>query len=183
VELGQEDSGNPLIEPAYEWDSAGVFSHGTVMLDPTDRTWKMWYISTPATAPAPSAERRLTYAESSDGLHWKRPMLDVHRDAAAPPVTSCSTSIPAARHSTPPCSCIPMRPPNITTRCSSCAVLATTAAHIAWSGGFRYPRAARSIAAVSSDSPQIAQGYIKTLLAQIRSSISERRALWPDRLW
>jgi hypothetical protein len=77
VELAQEDPGNPLIEPHYPWDDAGVFSHGTVMLDPVDGLWKMWYISTPRNAPAPSADRRLTYAESKDGARWTRPMLDV----------------------------------------------------------------------------------------------------------
>src|SRR5690349_9908501 len=77
VELAEQDPGNPLIEPQHPWDDAGVFSHGTVMHDPLDGLWKMWYISTPLIAPAPSADRRLTYAESKDGARWTRPMLDI----------------------------------------------------------------------------------------------------------
>src|SRR5438045_1532971 len=62
VELAEEDPANPLLEPKFPWDSAGVFSHGTVMVDPTDGLWKAWYISLSNDAPSPSADRILTYA-------------------------------------------------------------------------------------------------------------------------
>jgi len=45
VELGEEDPSNPLLEPGCPWDSGGVFSHGTVLRDPTDGVWKAWYVS------------------------------------------------------------------------------------------------------------------------------------------
>ena len=77
VELAAEDAGNPLIEPKFPWESAAVFSHGTVLLDPIDGLWKAWYISAKQTKLQSSAERRLCYAESTDGLLWKRPKLNL----------------------------------------------------------------------------------------------------------
>src|SRR5580658_8822243 len=45
IELGHDDGANPLIEPKFPWESAAVFSHGTVLVDPIDGLWKAWYIS------------------------------------------------------------------------------------------------------------------------------------------
>lgn len=80
IELAQEDAGNPLLEPKYPWDAASIFSHGTVMMDPIDRLWKMWYLTTPAKSPlpiSPAAGRVLNYAESEDGVIWNRPLMDI----------------------------------------------------------------------------------------------------------
>ncbi len=77
VELAQEDPANPLIEPMYPWENAAVMSHGTVMHDPTDGLWKAWYTAVPKHPYNASAERRLAYAESTDGVNWTRPELDI----------------------------------------------------------------------------------------------------------
>jgi hypothetical protein len=77
VDLATEDGANPLMEPKFPWESAAVFSHGTVMVDPIDGLWKAWYISAAQTHLQSSAERRLCYAESEDGLKWTRPKLDI----------------------------------------------------------------------------------------------------------
>jgi hypothetical protein len=77
VELAKEEAKNPLMEPKFPWESAAVFSHGTVMVDPIDGLWKAWYISCQQTKLQSSAERRLCYAESVDGLNWTRPRLDI----------------------------------------------------------------------------------------------------------
>src|SRR5277367_4714286 len=45
VELAKEETSNPLMEPKFPWESAAVFSHGTVMVDPIDGLWKAWYVS------------------------------------------------------------------------------------------------------------------------------------------
>lgn len=74
IEPGAEDSSNPLIVPKYPWDKGKVWSHGTVLIDPTDGLYKAWYISTPAK----SNDRQLTYAYSEDGRLWLRPELDVY---------------------------------------------------------------------------------------------------------
>lgn len=98
VEQGVPDPHNPLLEPAMPWDSGGVMAHGTVLRDPIDGLWKAWQVSTPAEeAPPPESanlqtpqgeparvealsfrhvsQRRLTYLESTDGVHWYRPLL------------------------------------------------------------------------------------------------------------
>lgn len=77
VELATDDVANPLLEPQFPWESAAVFSHGTVLVDPIDGLWKAWYISAKQTKLQSSAERRLCYAESEDGLLWTRPKLDI----------------------------------------------------------------------------------------------------------
>jgi hypothetical protein len=90
VEQGVEDPHNPLLEPAMPWDSGGIMAHGTVLHDPIDGMWKAWQVSTPpeqflnSTAPKGwiqglwalhESQRRLTYLESKDGIHWYRPKL------------------------------------------------------------------------------------------------------------
>ena len=77
VELASDDAANPLMEPEFPWESAAVFSHGSVLLDPIDGLWKAWYISAKQTKLQSSAERRLCYAESADGVHWRRPELEI----------------------------------------------------------------------------------------------------------
>lgn len=80
VEPGEQDAANPLLEPKYPWDSACVFLHGSIMVDPMDKLWKAWYLSKPlGTSPSenPAAGRILTYAESEDGVRWTRPELDI----------------------------------------------------------------------------------------------------------
>ena len=79
IEEGKPDSNNPLLEPEMPWDVGGVFSHGTVLRDPIDGLWKAWQMSTPLSKPkGPGTwghDRRLTYLESEDGVHWRRPKL------------------------------------------------------------------------------------------------------------
>lgn len=79
VEEGRRDAANPLLEPAMPWDAGGVFAHGTVLRDPIDGLWKAWQVSTPVVPmenlEKPGHDRRLTYLESPDGVHWTRPKL------------------------------------------------------------------------------------------------------------
>ena len=77
IEVAQEDPANPVLERQYPWESACVFSHGTVLKDPIDGLWKAWYIAVPEHELSPSCERRLCYAESQDGLNWVRPELEI----------------------------------------------------------------------------------------------------------
>jgi hypothetical protein len=75
--------GNPVLAPATEWDrrdgaaalsgrpqrpTAMPFSDG-VWFDPADRRFKVWYTA--------GYGRATCYAESTDGLEWVRPALDV----------------------------------------------------------------------------------------------------------
>ena len=73
IEQASPDPDNPLIEPAFPWDSGVVFSHGTVVKDPIDDVWKAWY----SCAPFGTHDWRLAYATSEDGVNWTRPALDL----------------------------------------------------------------------------------------------------------
>jgi hypothetical protein len=90
VELGVPDSANPLIEGEMPWDAGGVGIHGSVFRDPIDSLWKAYLVCTPAEefpdklpenrarpwASENAAQRRVCLFESSDGVHWRRPMLE-----------------------------------------------------------------------------------------------------------
>lgn len=81
VEEAIPDPRNPLLEPAMPWDGGGIMAHGTVLHDPIDGLWKAWQVSTPPEErfeglhAIHESQRRLTYLESRDGVHWYRPML------------------------------------------------------------------------------------------------------------
>ena len=74
IEPGMPDPDNPLMAPEYPWDAGATFSHGTVLIDPSDGLYKSWYLSTPPY----SNDRQLTYAYSEDGRRWTKPELDVY---------------------------------------------------------------------------------------------------------
>ena len=80
VEAARLDSNNPLLEPEYPWDDGVVAGGwGTVAKDPIDGKYKAWTTSfSENTNYAPGeSDFRLTYAESDDGVAWRRPMLDI----------------------------------------------------------------------------------------------------------
>lgn len=69
-------AGNPIIEPSRSWEMnkgycpvAAPFSDG-VFYDPTDKLFKMWYMSG-------WYDNKTGMATSTDGLHWNRPNFDV----------------------------------------------------------------------------------------------------------
>jgi len=84
LEPAAPDPHNPLIEPAFPWDSGAFFAHGTVLRDPIDGLWKAWTISTREELGDFESTRRLTYAVSEDGVNWERPLLDLHPQPGYP---------------------------------------------------------------------------------------------------
>ncbi|MDX9971380.1 MAG: hypothetical protein RBU21_00175 [FCB group bacterium] len=71
--------GNPVLTPEHPWEMEGmsdgqpmptamVFSDG-VWFDSRDGRFKLWYMA--------GRGRVTCYAESDDGLHWRKPTLDV----------------------------------------------------------------------------------------------------------
>ncbi len=67
--------GNPVLRPDKRWEkyqappaSAMAFSDGC-FYDPKDRLFKIWY--------RPSHGSGVCYATSPDGIHWKKPALDL----------------------------------------------------------------------------------------------------------
>ena len=84
LELAEPDPHNPLVKPAFPWDSGAFFAHGTVLRDPIDGLWKAWNISTKEDLGDFEAGRRLTYAVSKDGVNWDRPLLDIIKQPGYP---------------------------------------------------------------------------------------------------
>jgi hypothetical protein len=82
VDYGQVDD-EPLMHPQYEWDEE-IGGKGTILVDPIDGLYKAWYISQPGIDyttynSSEGASRMISYATSTDGVVWERPMLDVVR--------------------------------------------------------------------------------------------------------
>ncbi len=64
----------PLLRPELPWEQGNMQMFGSV-LQGADGRFRAWYevVETPWRV-------RLAYAESDDGLHWRKPELDVFRD-------------------------------------------------------------------------------------------------------
>lgn len=75
-----KDKHNPILTPQYDWEGWRTFPYGkSVLFDPTDGLYKMWYETQHSGASSGSWEaqavKRIAYATSADGLHWERPQL------------------------------------------------------------------------------------------------------------
>jgi len=70
---------NPLIEREYLWEGTGPHMGGSVLRDPEDGLFKMWYSvwNREAYYNKLPFSYNVCYAESDDGDHWRRPMLGV----------------------------------------------------------------------------------------------------------
>lgn len=62
--------GNPILEASGPWETRTIL-YGSVLHDPDERLFKMWYFAT-----VPEWNVSVGYAVSSDGLHWHKPELD-----------------------------------------------------------------------------------------------------------
>lgn len=76
--------GNPVLEPTEEWENttegapyAAPFSDG-IWYDDQDGKFKMWYLAGAGMIHKQDAQTFYTgYAESTDGIHWVKPELDL----------------------------------------------------------------------------------------------------------
>ncbi|MBI4581377.1 MAG: hypothetical protein HY718_16870 [Planctomycetes bacterium] len=76
---------NPLIRPDQPWEG-GCGTYGTAYYDAVARRFKLWYLAKPAERglrplkmagyERPPHTTLLAYAESQDGVHWNKPILD-----------------------------------------------------------------------------------------------------------
>lgn len=77
-------SGNPVLEPTADWENttegapyAAPFSDG-IWYDDKDGKFKMWYLAGAGTIHKQDKQTFYTgYAESTDGIHWVKPELDL----------------------------------------------------------------------------------------------------------
>ncbi len=68
VNQAQKHADGPVIRPDRVWEKNMVLTHGSVLYDPEDGTFKMWYMC---------GGGHVAYATSEDGLTWEKPELDV----------------------------------------------------------------------------------------------------------
>ena len=74
VESPVKDAGAPLLRPELPWEHGNMQMFGSVLRG-ADGRFRAWY----EVVEAPWRVR-LAYAESDDGLDWRKPELDVFRD-------------------------------------------------------------------------------------------------------
>ena len=74
---------NPILQGENPWESVASL-YGTVLFDPHDQLFKMWYLTGPYVDGMVQVRERqalgnitlLGYATSTDGIHWKKPILN-----------------------------------------------------------------------------------------------------------
>jgi len=71
-------SGNPVLTYEYPWEGNCVITWGSVLYDRERGLFRMWYQTYLKLAPADKATR-VCYAESSDGIKWRKPMLELYK--------------------------------------------------------------------------------------------------------
>jgi len=64
----------PVLVPDRPWELNGIGAYNTVLLEPDGR-FRMWYDAGVKGGLPSEGARRLGYAESEDGLHWRKPNL------------------------------------------------------------------------------------------------------------
>lgn len=77
---------NPLIVKDHDWEGSGPKMGGAVLFDPADELYKMWYGVWNAHAYYNKLpfSYNVCYAESEDGIIWRKPALGVFEHDADP---------------------------------------------------------------------------------------------------
>ncbi len=65
---------SPIIAREHPWEQAHVCLNGTVHYEAERDLFRMWYMAVGKNYPT---EKFMAYAESRDGVHWTKPMLDL----------------------------------------------------------------------------------------------------------
>lgn len=73
---------NPLVVQDLPWEKRLIATYGTVLYDEQSRKFRLWYTAgehkdgIPDTPDGPvTAEYFICYAESTDGIHWNKPLV------------------------------------------------------------------------------------------------------------
>ena len=83
LHVPRRHASNPILVGQYPWERFASL-YGTVLRDPQDGLFKMWYLTGPQSDGFVSIRGRralgsctlLAYAESRDGVHWVKPELN-----------------------------------------------------------------------------------------------------------
>jgi hypothetical protein len=76
-------SQNPVLAQDRSWEKGSISNYGTVLYDHERRMFRFWYLAVPGTCGVvmmdgkelPASRTLLCYAESDDGLSWRKPNL------------------------------------------------------------------------------------------------------------
>lgn len=74
VQPAQVHADSPIITREHPWEQGHVCLNGSVRYEADRKLFRMWYMSVGKNYPT---EKFMAYAESSDGVHWTKPMLDL----------------------------------------------------------------------------------------------------------
>jgi hypothetical protein len=72
LEPPRKHAGNPILVSDDPAEGDHISFYGSVIRRPADGLWQMWY-----SVSSPKVGLALAYAESQDGIEWRRPALDV----------------------------------------------------------------------------------------------------------
>ncbi len=64
---------NPLIKQDFPWEKRMIETYGTVLFDASIQKFRCWYLA--SESPDSSPEYYVCYAESEDGITWKKPLV------------------------------------------------------------------------------------------------------------
>jgi hypothetical protein len=73
VKQPTKHSANPLITPDQPWERRMIELYGTVLFDKDTNRFRCWYLASESGNSAP--EYYVCYAESDDGIHWRKPLV------------------------------------------------------------------------------------------------------------
>ena len=68
---------DPIIRADRPWEGVGVLIWGSVIWDPADNRFRIWYEAYNPITSNRSNETLLCYAESADGIEWIKPSLGI----------------------------------------------------------------------------------------------------------
>ncbi|HEY5314627.1 MAG TPA: hypothetical protein VIK18_18990, partial [Pirellulales bacterium] len=77
---GTKHPANPLLRADKPWEGWRLSIYGSVLYDPDEQLFKMWYLGD-ETASFPNFATY--YATSRDGIHWEKPLVGTAASAIA----------------------------------------------------------------------------------------------------
>ncbi len=75
----QKDFRNPILVPDKPWEPEETVLFGSVIQEACHR-WRMWYLTSFHLKKSATAQKHFTagaYAESKDGIYWRKPTFDI----------------------------------------------------------------------------------------------------------
>ena len=68
---------NPIIDRTFPWEMGAVYIFGSVIREPAEQLFRMWYQSIDGETGKSPGHMSICYAESDDGVRWRKPLLPI----------------------------------------------------------------------------------------------------------